>query len=63
MEAGEVVAVYDARAGRWRRGTIAAISGATAYVEAGEFGAMLPVSPKWLRPIAVVPRQGVKVYA
>lgn len=63
MEAGEVVAVYDARAGRWRRATIAAIGGSYAYVATREFGAMVPVAPKWLRPIAVVPSQGAKVYA
>lgn len=63
MEAGDAVAVYDARGCRWRRGTIAAISGLIAYVEAAEFVAMVPIAPKWLRPIAVVPHQGVKVYA
>jgi hypothetical protein len=56
MRTGDPVAAYDLRLGRWCRVEIVSINeaGTRATVAADAWWAVLPVAPKWIRPIAVV---------
>lgn len=56
MRAGDAVAVFDLRAERWTRGELVSVNdaGTRATVAAREWWAVLPLVPKWVRPIAVV---------
>lgn len=56
MRTGDPVAAFDLRAARWCRAEIVSLNeaGTRATVAAVDWWAVLPVAPKWIRPIAVV---------
>ena len=54
MIAGDHVAVFDAARGRWCAAEVVSMWRASAFVVTRKWCAVVPIVPRWLRPIRVV---------